>query len=158
MDQKKIDERVALARSLFKQGYNCSQSVVMAFEDITGLAPEVAAKASCGFGAGVGRMREVCGCVSGMAFVSGFLRPMKSADDAAGKSANYEFVQSLASQFKAVTGSIICREMLGLGAGPSAPQPAERNAAYYKKRPCEETVALATKILAETIEKEATAS
>ena len=60
-----------LARKLFKKGYNCSQSVFAAFCDETGLDTETALKIASSFGGGMGRLREVCGAVTGMFMVVG---------------------------------------------------------------------------------------
>ena len=60
-----------LARKLFKKGYNCSQSVFAAFCDETGLDMETALKIASSFGGGMGRLREVCGAVTGMFMVVG---------------------------------------------------------------------------------------
>ena len=74
-----IEERAARAMGLFRDGYNCCQSVALAFSDVldehTGMTPEQIAAVTGGFGGGLARLREVCGCVSGLAFVAGALRP-----------------------------------------------------------------------------------
>lgn len=56
-----MEERIEKAIELFKEGYNCSQSVVAAFADMYGLTPEQALKVSASFGGGIGRMRQTCG-------------------------------------------------------------------------------------------------
>jgi len=61
------------AGELILKGYNCAQSVVVAFCDVTGLEEGFAAKLSSSFGGGMGRMREVCGAVSGMLMVLSIL-------------------------------------------------------------------------------------
>ena len=68
-----IEARVRRAEELFHEGYNCSQSVVLAFADLTGVDEALLEKISIGLGGGVGRLREVCGAVSGMAMVAGFI-------------------------------------------------------------------------------------
>lgn len=135
-------DRKELAVSLFKKGYNCSQAVFAAFADLYGLDRELALKMSASFGGGMGRMREVCGCMSAMAMIAGFETGSTSEHDPQGKQRNYEMVQHLAEEYKKVSGgSIICRELLGLSgqgasAEASAPKPSARTDTYYKKRPC----------------------
>ena len=162
-DKKYIEDKAALAESLFKSGYNCAQSVALAFADYvagrTGLDEEsVRTVLTCGcagFGGGFGRMREICGCVSGMTAIAGFICPAAQAADAAGKTLkaeNYALVQKLAGKFKAENGSIVCRELLA-GTFPvsSEPQPSDRTAEYYRKRPCSALAAAAAAYLAEEI-------
>lgn len=146
------EERGAMARSFFEQGYNCAQSVVLAFQDITGMDAVFTAKVCAGFGGGVGRMRQVCGCVSGMALVSGFLSPFTNPSIKADKSANYALVQKLAAEYRQANGSIVCSELLGLKPNEEMTPVAEnRTAEYYKKRPCSELVAMAAEIIAREI-------
>lgn len=134
-----------LAVKNFLEGYNCSQSVVVSFCDLTGLTPEFAARMSSSFGGGMGRMREVCGAVSGMLLVAGLLYGYSAPGDDAGKKAHYTLVQELAGKFREREHSIICREILKNP--PSDPNPTPRTADFYKKRPCARLVALAAGIL-----------
>lgn len=135
----------ARAAELFLQGYNCSQSVVVAFCDVTGLKEDYAARMSSSFGGGMGRMREVCGAVSGMLLVAGLLYGYSTPGDDAAKTAHYHLVQSLAAAFREQEGSIVCREILKNP--PSDPNPTPRTADFYAKRPCARLVALAARIL-----------
>lgn len=110
------------ALALFKQGYNCSQAVFAAFCDETGLDAETALKISSSFGGGMGRMREVCGAVSGMFMVAGMQNGCTDPKNAAAKAEHYKLIQALAAKFKEANGSIICRELLEgcpVSAGPS---------------------------------------
>lgn len=127
------------------QGYNCAQSVVVAYCDVTGLTPDYAARLASSFGGGMGRMREVCGAVSGMLMVAGLLYGYDTPGDDVGKKAHYQLVQELAARFRAREGSIVCREILKNP--PSDPNPTPRNAEFYRKRPCARLVALAGEIL-----------
>ena len=145
-----VNARVERAAGFFTSGYNCCQSVVMAFDDLTGLDIETLARACTGFGGGMGRMREVCGTVSGMTFLAGFISPVTDPSNLEARKANYALVQYFAGKFREKTGSIICRELLGLPSKikeESAPAP--RTPEYYRKRPCVELVALAAGIVAE---------
>ena len=133
------------AAELFLNGYNCAQAVAVAFCDVTGLEPDFAAKMASSFGGGMGRMREVCGAVSGMLMVLGLLYGYDTPGDDAGKKLQYQAVQALSSQFREQTGSIICRE--SLKNPPSDPNPSPRTAEYYAKRPCARMVLTAAEIL-----------
>lgn len=135
------------AVELFKSGCNCSQAVFGAFATDLGLSLETALSISAGLGGGVGRMREVCGAVSGSAMVVGLKNPDLS------KAETYEKVQQIAEEFKKTNPSVVCKELLGLSKAENTFIPQERTAEYYKKRPCVKIVedaALATeKILFE---------
>ncbi|HEX3022779.1 MAG TPA: C-GCAxxG-C-C family protein [Lachnospiraceae bacterium] len=132
---------------LFKSGYNCSQAVFLAFCDEYGMDIETALKISSSFGGGMGRLREVCGAVSGMFMVAGMIYGYTDPKDNGTKSEHYERIQYLAKQFEKENGSIICRELLGLGKGKDSPVPELRTAEYYKKRPCVELVGMAAGIM-----------
>ncbi|MEG1999719.1 MAG: C-GCAxxG-C-C family protein, partial [Bacteroidales bacterium] len=137
-----IDERVQRAVSYFKSGYNCSQSVFMAYADIFELDEKFAARISAPLGGGMGRLREVCGAVSGSFLLAGLKYPADDPLDRAAKTKNYAVVQELASKFREKNGSIICRDLLGLqGEVKESHIPAERTTDYYKRRPCAEYVA-----------------
>ena len=156
-----IEERVAKARRLFKEGgYNCCQAVVLAYNDVFGLNDNTAAAMSSGFGGGMGRMREVCGSVSGMVMLAGLIAPAADPSAKDGRTRNYSLVQEVAGEFKAINGSIVCRELLGLvpmgSASPApaeSPEPSDRTPEYYKKRPCEELVGISARIIGEKILK-----
>lgn len=153
-----IEERVDKAVELFKEGYNCSQSVVAAYADIYGFSMDQALKMSASFGGGIGRMRETCGAACGMFLLAGLQTGCTDPKDANGKGANYAVVQDLAAKFQEINGSIVCAELLGLrekrdiGVG-SPTQPQERNAEYYKKRPCVEMVRSAARLFGEYLEQ-----
>ena len=147
-----IEERVERAVGFFKEGYNCSQSVVAAYADIYGFTQEQALRMSASFGAGIGRMRKTCGAACGMFLLAGLQTGCTDPKDNGGKGANYAVVQDMAAKFAQINGSIVCAELLGLRekkeTGIGAPvQPQERNAEYYKKRPCGELVYLAAEIV-----------
>lgn len=140
------------AYAWFLKGYNCSQSVVAAFAPQIGLTEEMALRLSAGFGAGIGRMREVCGAFCGVVTVLS----MVYADpaDPKDKSRMYALVQEAAEQYRSRNGgSIICRELLAkAGAAPAGGTAAEdRTADYYKKRPCPELCRLCADLCAEFI-------
>ena len=138
-------ERAERAAELFLQGYNCAQAVAVVFSDLTGLSPELSAKMASSFGGGMGRMREVCGAVSGMLLVTSLLYGYDDPENDQGKKELYQLVQSLAGQFRERNGSIVCRELLKNP--PSDPNPSPRTAAYYRQRPCAAMVFTAAEIL-----------
>ena len=138
------------AAELFLQGYNCAQAVMVAFADLTGLSEEFSAKLSCSFGGGMGRMREVCGAVSGMLMVAGLLYGYNDNDTGEKKAAHYALVQELSRQFREQAGHIVCREILKNP--PSDPNPTPRTAEFYRIRPCARMVLLAGEILDNYIE------
>jgi C_GCAxxG_C_C family probable redox protein len=145
-------ERSIIAMDYFKKGYNCSQSVFLAFSDYYDMEPETALKISSSFGGGMGRLREVCGAVTGMFMAAGMIYGYEDPKDYKGKTEHYERIQYLAGKFQKETGSLICRELLGLGKGKDDPVPEKRTQEYYKKRPCVEMVGLAAKIMEEYIQ------
>ena len=154
-----IDERVEKAKRLFKEGgYNCCQAVVLAYNDIFGIDDETAAALASGFGGGFGRMREVCGSVSGMTMLAGLMKPASDPSVKESRTANYALVQEMAEEFRRINGSIVCKELLGLvpmgscsPAPKESPEPSDRTPEYYKKRPCEELVGISARIAGEKI-------
>ena len=144
-------ERAEQAREYFTSGYNCAQSVFLAYQDIIGIDEVLAATISAPFGGGMGRLREVCGAVSGMTMVAGFIAPNSQPNDNENKKNCYATVQALAEEFRAENGSIVCRELLGLAQQKDDPTPSPRTGEYYKRRPCAEYVAIAARIVGEKI-------
>ena len=135
------------AMDLFKEGFNCSQAVFLAFEDKYGVDREFALRLSSSFGGGMGRLREVCGAVSGMFMVAGALYGYSSPLDYEAKSNHYKRIQELANEFQNFNKSIVCRELLGLDKGKDNHAPEKRTEEYYKKRPCGELVGIAAAIM-----------
>lgn len=134
------------AKELFKSGYNCSQSVLGAFCEELGMDFETAMKIASSFGGGMGRMREVCGTVSGMFMAAGLKYGFSDNSNPSAKGELYKRIQFLAEQFKNKNGSIICRELLQGVETSNSPNPSERNQEYYKKRPCVDLVGDAAEI------------
>ena len=134
------------AEELFLSGCNCSQAVVVAFCDLTGLDETTAKKLSSSFGGGIGRLREVCGAVSGMMMVLGLLYGYADPGEKdAAKKEHYKLVQQFAAEFSAKNGSIVCRDILKNP--PSDPNPSPRTEEYYKHRPCSSMVVFAARLL-----------
>lgn len=150
-----LEERVQRAVEVFMQGYGCCQAVVAAFCDLYGLDDTMAKRIAAGFGGGVGRMRMMCGAVSGIVTLVGLDCGQTEGNDKEGKAACYKVVQELLGTFKERNGSIICAELLGLNGCPvvtSTYQPDERNEEYYRKRPCARKVESAARIFAEYLD------
>ena len=128
--------RADQAEALFREGYNCCQSVFGAFTDVTGMDLETAMRYASPFGAGFGKLREVCGAFSGLTMVAGFTEGYSEASDREGKIAIYQRIRQMAEEFEKKQGTIICREMLNLAPGEDLPEPAIRTEEYYQSRPC----------------------
>lgn len=139
------------AKKLFMEGYNCSQAVVGAFCDELGVDRETAYKAASSFGGGMGRLREVCGAVSGMFIVAGLAAGYSNPKDPEAKKRHYELIQKMAKRFEAENHSIVCRELLGLGKGADSPTPTPRTEGFYKKRPCPQLIECAAEIADELL-------
>ena len=137
------------AAELFLSGYNCAQAVAVAFCDVTGLQEKTAARIVSAFGGGMGRMREVCGAVSGMYFVLSCLYGYEEPIEGGPKKQLYTDVQALAAKFRESCGSIVCREILKNP--PADPNPSPRTAEYYRVRPCARMVFTAAHLMDEFI-------
>ena len=135
------------AKELFKEGYNCAQSVFGAFCEEMNLEQQVAMKLSSSFGGGMGRLREVCGAVSGMFLIAGVLYGYDDPKDQKIKAEHYARIQKLANEFQEQNKSIICRELLGDDGISNDPVPEARTEKYYEKRPCIDLVGDAAKII-----------
>ncbi len=146
---------VEKAEELFRTGYNCAQAVFCAFTDVTGLELGTAARIASSFGGGIGRMREVCGAVSGALMVLGMEKGYSDVSDPAAKREHYAMVQEFARRFKDERGSIICRELLENVKTSPGPVPEARTSAYYDRRPCVWSVRTAAALTDEFLQKEA---
>jgi len=148
---KDLESRVTTSIAYFEQGYNCSQAVFMAYSDMYGIDKETAAKLATSFGGGMGRLREVCGAVSGMFLVLGLHFPATDVKDKIAKNTNYEAVQRTANEFKSIMGSYICADLLKIKHEPQNPEASERTTKYYELRPCARCVAVAAEIVGKEI-------
>ena len=148
-----VEARAEQAVNNFKNGYNCAQAVYMAYADFFGMEPKTAAIIAAPLGAGIGRMREVCGTVSGAALVAGLAVPCDNPNDTTSKARCYALVQQVADRFRQENGSIICRELLGIAPIKESPIPSPRTEAYYKKRPCIELVRMSATFIGEELKK-----
>lgn len=146
-----MESRVADAVALFESGYNCAQSVFATYADLLGMDRETALRMSSTMGAGIGRMREVCGTVSAMALLLGLKEGNADNTDEAAKTRVYEKTREMADRFKEENGSIICRELLGIMGREKSAAPSLRTAEYYAKRPCSRLVESAARIVEENL-------
>ena len=135
------------AMQSFLDGYNCCQCLILAFEDVIDIDIQQALKIASPFGGGMGRLREVCGSVSGMFMVLGYILGYNEPEDYEGKKILYAHIQELAHRYEAENGSIICRDLLGLTEKRQDSVPEKRTAEYYAKRPCAEKIGSAAEIL-----------
>lgn len=142
-----MESRVADAVALFESGYNCAQSVFATYADLFGMDKEAALKLACPMGAGIGRMREVCGTISAMSMLLGMKEGNADAKDQAAKQRVYEKTRQMADRFKAESGSMLCRELLGIVGREASAAPSIRTPEYYAKRPCSRLVARAARIV-----------
>ncbi len=148
------EERSCLAESLFRQGYNCAQSVAAAYADVYGMDKDLMLRVSASFGGGIGRMREICGAACGMFIIAGLENGTTDPADREAKGRNYQTVQSLAQEFVARNGTLRCADLLGIRGGTARPpMPEERDAAYYAKRPCPKIIKEAARIVGEYLLK-----
>ena len=151
MDHAKEAER------LFLEGYNCAQAVFCAFRDLTGMDLDAAARMASSFGGGMGRLREVCGTVSGALLALGILRGYADPKDPEQKKAHYALVQEYARRFKEKNETIVCRELLKNVPVSPGGTPEERTPDFYARRPClhlaGEAAAILDEMLAETQDK-----
>lgn len=143
--------RKEMAMQNFYEGYNCTQSVVLAFSDLIDIDKNQLLKMVSPFGGGMGRLREVCGSVSGMFFVLGYLCGYSDPKAVDQKTELYSKVQLLAEKFEKEHGSIVCRELLGLNTKREQPVPEARTKEYYSKRPCPEIIGDAAEIIEQFI-------
>jgi C_GCAxxG_C_C family probable redox protein len=138
----------------FECGYNCSQAVIKTFADDLDMEEETILKLASSFGAGMGRIREVCGAVSAMFMIAGLKYGYADPQAVQEKTDHYERIQTLAKTFNETHGTIICRELLGLEVGWDDFVPEKRSKAYYEKRPCSEIVGSAAEIIGKMIKEE----
>lgn len=136
------------AKDNFKSGYNCTQSVLLAYEDYIkekGLDTKTVLRMASPMGGGISRLREVCGAVSALCLLIGLTDGYDSPDDEKKKDL-YRTTQKLVLEFQEYNGSIVCRELLGLSEKHDEPTPSKRTEEYYAKRPCIELCATAAAI------------
>ena len=138
------------AQQLFKDGRNCAQAVLAAYQEVSGLDEQTLLTISMGFGGGIGRCRSVCGAFSAMVMLAPYLVGAKNLNEDE-RPQVYAKVQALKKAFEEANGSIICAEILKRPPQTEAPQPEDRTEAYYRQRPCARVIARACEILEKEI-------
>lgn len=139
-----IDKAVAY----FNQGYNCAQSVAVAYAKDLGLDDGMMLKMTAGFGGGMGGLRETCGAVSAMVLIAGLRSADYPPNDTAAKQRQYALVRRMVQEFTEEHGTTCCRQLLKNASCSFTIDPSERNPEYYRKRPCVRFVATAATIVA----------
>lgn len=140
-----------IAAENFQCGYNCAQSVLLAYCDEIGFDKDTVLKLASSFGGGMGRMREVCGAVSALFMIAGILKGYTAPNDDETKQTHYQLIQDLATEFKSHFGTIICRELLGDDVADNSAKPSQRTEKYYQSRPCSDFIKMAAKIAQEKL-------
>ncbi len=131
-----MSDRRKIAEEAFMAGYNCAQSLAVAFADMVPIPQDEWVKLCAPFGGGMGRLREVCGAMSASLAVLGLLQGYATPETGAPKKELYAKVQTLAKTFEEQHGTIICRDILGLAPGHDEPEPTVRTPEFYASRPC----------------------
>ncbi|MDD4124202.1 MAG: C-GCAxxG-C-C family protein [Eubacteriales bacterium] len=140
------------AKENFEKGYNCAQSVLLAFSDVTGLDEKSALLLSSSFGGGMGRLREVCGALTGIFMAAGLIYGYTDTTDNEAKAAHYGRIQTLGLKFKEKYSTFLCRDLLELDIIHDIPTPEPRTPEYYQKRKCSQYVEFAAMLLDEYME------
>lgn len=143
------------AMEYFKSGYNCAQSLTLTFSDMTDMPADQIAKLASSFGGGMGRLREVCGAVTGMFIITGLVCGYSTPETGEVKAEHYAKIQELAARFNKIRESYLCRDLLGLVENQKdAPTPEARTEQYYKERPCCAIVGEAAEILEQFLKEQ----
>ena len=148
-----MTEHSRKAVELFRSGYNCSQAVFAAFSDVTGIDEKTSVKMASPFGGGLGRLREICGAVSGMSLAAGCLWGYDDTKNKDAKTEHYALISGMAKDFAEVFGSYICKDILAIKTTEYSPVAENRTPEFYALRPCERCVAVAAEILDKRIEQ-----
>lgn len=108
-----MSEKVEAALASFREGFSCSQAILAACGEEFGLPRETALRAGAALGAGMGRLGEVCGAVTGALIVIGLKHGHTAAADKATKEKNYLLTRDFTDRFRSRNGALLCRELLG---------------------------------------------
>ncbi len=107
-----MEHKVDRAINSFKAGYNCAQSVVLAFQQDLGFDERMALEMSVGFGGGMGRLQEKCGAVTGAFMVIGLYSSKLHQDNISRKNHSYALIQQFDQKFKSIHHTTQCIELL----------------------------------------------
>ena len=137
----------------FKQGYNCTQAVVLTFKDVLTIDAEELCKIASPFGGGISRMRETCGAVTGMVLVLGNLVGYSTPETGEKKHELYKKTQEILKIFENRYGSLTCGKLLNLTQKHDDPKPSTRTQSFYLNRPCTELIGGAAEILEDSLKR-----
>ena len=115
--------RFEKANAYHDKGFNCCQSVVAAFSDITGLSEQESFNIAGGFGGGAGT-RELCGAISGAIMTLGLLTPVDPENPVASKQRTVALSKELQKRFREKFGALRCEDLLKNPSKPSEATPA----------------------------------
>ena len=146
-----MNSRVEQAVATFEEGFTCAQAVFSTYADLFGMDREMALKLSSPMGGGIGRMREVCGVVSAMAMLAGLKEGNTDPENEEGKERIYLLTRRMAGKVKEQFGTIVCRELLGIGGMEESAKPSVRTQQYYQERPCLKLIEVAAKTIEEML-------
>jgi C_GCAxxG_C_C family probable redox protein len=108
-----LQDKLELSETTFGAGFNCAQSVLIAYAEDFGLSRHLALGLAAGFGGGIARQGQTCGVVSGALMVLGLKYGMLEAGDPTAKEHCYLIGQQFLTRFREAHGSVLCRELLG---------------------------------------------
>lgn len=141
------------ALDLFHSGYNCAQSVLLAFGDMYGYDRKILEALSQGFGGGMGRMQRTCGAVTGAFMAIGLFADMKIQDDSERQERTRELIRDFHSRFLSEHRYSECIELIGYDV--NTPEGQEKfSQPERKERICDPCVASAVNILNELFDRE----
>ena len=145
--------RIEEAVETFSKGYLCSQAVFSTYAPLFGIDEQQALKIATGFGAGMARMQDVCGAVTGAFMVIGAKDGLTDVSNKAPLGKTYQGVRNFANRFRELHGTIMCKELLCLDLNTDEGQK-ELREKNLLKTVCAECVRDAARILEETALKE----
>lgn len=148
-----MDHHKKTALALFERGCHCAQAVFVALCDQTNLDEQDALALSASFGGGIGRMREICGALSGLLMALGYTLGRYPPGSSEGKDRHYRLTQYAACRFKQKTGSVFCYELLGLPHAAQIPVSAPRTQEFYRDRPCAKFILDAVEVFDELMQE-----
>jgi C_GCAxxG_C_C family probable redox protein len=141
--------RLETATSLFKQGYDCAQTVLVAFGDVTGIERETALKLGSAFAGGMGMTGNTCGTVSGALMVIGLVHGATEPKDKETKARTIKMVNDFFKKFNERNASATCRELIGVDIASVKQMPSEERKNVYRK--CLKYVQSSVEILEEIL-------
>ena len=118
--------RCEFANAYHKKGFNCCQSVLAAFSDLTGLSEQASFDIGGGFGGGAGT-GELCGAVAGAVMTLGLVTPVDTGDPVGSKKRTIVLSKEFQKRVSEKFGALRCRELLKNKFTPDDTTPAARD-------------------------------